>query len=848
MEQARFPWPVSDSSNSDRPSNQANLLDELASLTSPNTYDTTYLTHGIHPYAAKFIPQLPRRILQEHTNERHRILDPFCGSGTTLLEAALLGRKSIGVDSHPVAALISKAKCTALTAQELQRARCFLERVEHLARVPNAPKAIRSNEQLRHWFAAVAIDELEYLRRCIALIRSAPLRVFLQCVYSSIIVKVSYQESETRYAAIEKVVNRGDVIERFAQKLEKALPSIESLSKLAIVRRNIPQVINSDIRLAGRADIPSEYVDLVITSPPYPNSYDYYLYHKWRLFWLGLDFRRVKEAEIGSRHEHSSQKASIDVYVQKMRSAFFTVGRALKPTKLAYVFVGDAVVDGTLYNLSDVFLDAVKGLDFQLIDQADYSLGDVSRSFREKTSQGCHGGKKHPDKRQRVLVLQRIRRKKRVLAGRTQAIAAPSRRTVHLGSIASESVVALTSNDSDRHIHSLGRYPSKFIPEIPRWAISEFSRPGETVLDPFVGSGTTAVEAVIADRNVIVSDVSPYSCLLARAKTKQLSIDAMRRCAEQLLSAIEAPSRLPSVQTPRFNLDEFWFPLTSLEQFARLRAYIETRLPDFARDFFLAVMSTNIRAASYQDEGQIKVKRDPRKVAKGVPTPFDLIRMSLPKQLGRLEDFLKQRGVKARSDVHCESADRLVPAVIQPGTIDLVVTSPPYINAMNYPMTHRYENILLGLLDPEKKTAHEAEYFGTERVYAKDFRTLEPLRLEFDRAEELTAVLAQIFREEPKRSFVAKGYFLKMYSAMGHIYNALRPDGQFVLVVGRNTIRGVPVDTFAYVVSMASALGFRLKKRFDYEIIKNAFKLTRHHTADIISLDGVAVLQKPANG
>jgi site-specific DNA-methyltransferase (cytosine-N4-specific) len=64
---------------------QKPLIEQLANFLEPASYDTTYLTHGIHPYPAKYIPQLPRAIILEHTNERNTVLDPFCGSGTTLL-------------------------------------------------------------------------------------------------------------------------------------------------------------------------------------------------------------------------------------------------------------------------------------------------------------------------------------------------------------------------------------------------------------------------------------------------------------------------------------------------------------------------------------------------------------------------------------------------------------------------------------------------------------------------------------------------------------------------------------------------------------------------------------------
>src|SRR5919206_4901190 len=73
---------------------------------------TRYLTHSYHPYSAKYIPQIPRYLISNLTKKNDLVLDNFVGSGTTLVESKLLGRKAIGVDINPLACLISKVKTT----------------------------------------------------------------------------------------------------------------------------------------------------------------------------------------------------------------------------------------------------------------------------------------------------------------------------------------------------------------------------------------------------------------------------------------------------------------------------------------------------------------------------------------------------------------------------------------------------------------------------------------------------------------------------------------------------------------------------------------------------------------
>src|ERR687896_2164216 len=76
--------------------------------------DTRYYTHGYHRYSAKYIPQIPYRLISKFTKKNDLVLDNFMGSGTTLVESKVLGRNAIGIDVNPLACLISKVKTTTI--------------------------------------------------------------------------------------------------------------------------------------------------------------------------------------------------------------------------------------------------------------------------------------------------------------------------------------------------------------------------------------------------------------------------------------------------------------------------------------------------------------------------------------------------------------------------------------------------------------------------------------------------------------------------------------------------------------------------------------------------------------
>src|SRR3989339_1416472 len=97
----------------------SSLVMEMEFEQSNGNGSTTYLTHNFHTYPAKFIPQIPKSAILQFTKEGDTVLDPFCGCGTTLVEAKLLNRNAIGVDLNPIATLVSKAKTNKIDREQI---------------------------------------------------------------------------------------------------------------------------------------------------------------------------------------------------------------------------------------------------------------------------------------------------------------------------------------------------------------------------------------------------------------------------------------------------------------------------------------------------------------------------------------------------------------------------------------------------------------------------------------------------------------------------------------------------------------------------------------------------------
>ena len=215
---------------------------------------TGYLTHNLHPYPAKFIPQIPNALIQELSSPGETIADIFCGSGTTLLEALQLKRHAIGIDANPLAALISRAKTTTLTASEfdeLAEHRNACERILEKAQPRTGDPFYSSGwrpepEVCEFWFAPHVVEELAELRALIDCVPIKAARRLCTVVFAAIVVPVSKQDSDTRYVRREKPFEPGAVVRRYLRKLDSTILATREMSDLVEDRYSC-RVLEADL-------------------------------------------------------------------------------------------------------------------------------------------------------------------------------------------------------------------------------------------------------------------------------------------------------------------------------------------------------------------------------------------------------------------------------------------------------------------------------------------------------------------------------------------------------------------------------------------------------------------------
>ena len=266
----------------------------------PNKRCLRYATHGLHEYRGKFFPQLVRALMNIARLPRTAVvLDPMCGSGTTLVEARLSGRHGYGLDMNPLSVFISNVKCQALTLDPaaLTNARDALR--DALAKptaargAPGRSLVLSRTDQdyLDRWFAPRVLSELDDIAAAIRRLPTLTLRNFYQVCLSNILRGASRQKNDDlRVRRDETDPAAGETTARFLDEAERSARTVAAfLAERGRTDLGRHAVQEADARLAASA-LPSlaGAVDAVITSPPYATALPYLDTDRLSLVYLGL--------------------------------------------------------------------------------------------------------------------------------------------------------------------------------------------------------------------------------------------------------------------------------------------------------------------------------------------------------------------------------------------------------------------------------------------------------------------------------------------------------------------------------------------------------------------------------
>lgn len=370
------------------------MADHLAQIwRAAGQADPNRLTHPLHTYPGRMPPELVHRLLQGEEKAKV-VLDPFVGSGTVLVEALAAGRQGVGVDVNPIALRITWAKTRVWDEDSLSELeeRCqaissgaFIRARKHL----RVGLGLAASSQ-RDWYPPHVLLELQTLWNIIEEEPDPDSRELMRMFFSTLLVKVSLQRSDSDLTRVERQIGRGTTSKLFGQKATHLITMLRQLSREVPLETPDVALFQGDSR---RLDaIGDEAVDLIITSPPYPGTYDYLAHQARRFSWLGEDHREAARLEVGARRQLSDDtlppQMRWELWEKDQRAFLYAMGRVLKPGGHMYLVVGDSLLAGEPWLGDESIHDAARDVGLEPV-----AVASQERPFTHAEMPSAFGGR-----------------------------------------------------------------------------------------------------------------------------------------------------------------------------------------------------------------------------------------------------------------------------------------------------------------------------------------------------------------------------------------------------------------------------------------------------------------------
>lgn len=421
--------------------------------------------------------------------------------------------------------------------------------------------------------------------------------------------------------------------------------------------------------------------------------------------------------------------------------------------------------------------------------------------------------------------------------------------------------------DTQRLTHGLHPYPARMVPQIPETILTYYKQhevieEGDTVYDPFSGSGTTAVEARLAGLNAKANDVNPFACLLTLAKARPLDPDILESARRELLGGLEAELEVvrSDYEAGTLELDEpavreGWFPEPQLYELVAIRNRIDSladafsgnstqRVDDVVR-FFRVALADTTRQVSYQRNGEYKRYRMAEEDRdEHDPNVYRLFTEAVADDVSRMQSYSRRVDHDLSTEVFY--ADSREASDIEDDSVDVVITSPPYGDhgtTVAYGQFSQDPAIVAGEHGYEEM--RDVDKTGLGGSYS-----LEPIAELEEWSDALAATLAAL-RERDGREADALEFFTDYYAVMEQVARVLKPGQPVAWVVANRTMSRVNIPTHLITRELCEDLGFEHRETLPREIPtktlpwENAPENVPGETGDLMAEENIVIMRAP---
>ena len=347
-------------------------------------------------------------------------------------------------------------------------------------------------------------------------------------------------------------------------------------------------------------------------------------------------------------------------------------------------------------------------------------------------------------------------------------------------------------SNTKEYTHCIHTYPAMMIPQIARRLIYLYGKESKTLLDPFMGSGTSLVEASLLPKikKAYGFDLNPLAYLISKVKTTPIKIELLEDELKNF-QEISGKSEIPSFK----NID-FWFKSEVIEKLALIKRDIKKIKDNDIRDFFLVCFSETIRNVSNTRNGEFKLYRmEKEKLEKHNPNVLSEFQKIAKNNINGMREYLK---VRTKTKIIPNNSSSLDKLLLENESIDIIVTSPPYGDSKTTVAYGQFSRLALEWLDYENISSLDNRLLGGKATKELKVKINSPT---------LKIIIDKIKTIDEKRAREVLSFYEDFDKVIIQLNKVMAKNGYICFVVGNRTVKGINIPTDKIMSEMFMAHG-----------------------------------------